>query len=425
MLDLVLGLVSVPVGAAIGCVLGLVPGLYLGVVAAIVCAIVKVPAWASLGLAAAVGANVYSKRLSAVFSPAAGSPDLASIDPGVKLASEGRGREALAISTGAVDVVVAAGFFTLPLLGVAIAFAVDVKAVLEAIQGPVAVLAGLFWVGSLILRGHRAKARITVFVLTGMGLGYALVHHPAVVGDVHALTPLLLGAFAVPIALSLKQGGPLPEQKPLTRKLQINLETVAVGSVAGVVGGVAVGIGASSLASTVEGLYETEDFLSVAVAAEATNDLVALLLMAFIGAGRSGEAVAIANVTGTLSPLQGFSVLVAAGVGFVVGSAFVVKVQDLAIANAKNQQLALGIVLALGLGQLLLMQSWFVGLVFTGLFLVWALARGNVLRSAPSDCRHASRDNVPAQSLFAPFLGIAWGHALGENANRWVLDTQR
>lgn len=405
-------------GALAGAALGFVPGLYLGLAAALYHGLVGFTPEQALGVAAAVGANVYTKRLGATFSPAAGSPDLASMDVALKLSSQGKGLMAISVSTQVIDRVLAYAFVALVVIAVAACFGIDIKAWVQWVAAPIALLGALMWTLSVAWRSRKVPLKAAAVILTGGALGYALTHHAAMTGDVHALAPLLLGAFAFPIAGTLLlKGGQLPKQEALDKEPEVDTDNVFLGSLFGVMGGVAVGVGASSLASTVEGFFDAEGqegplgFLTVAVAAETVNDLVALFLLAFTGAGRSGEAVAIANITGQLNVLQGVTILVAAFVGLLVGAVFTKALASEAADICGHRYLGLAVGLGLGIVQLLSTNNIVVALCFTVCFFIWAWVQ--------------KKWRVPSQALFSPFIGTAWVHSLGETANRALLGTTR
>lgn len=289
-------LVGILLGVGLGLTLGLVPGLHLGLLLALAAtaawqAGVPAPAVAAF-LAAAAGTGMYTKRLALVYHPAAGADNLASLDPAMRLALTGRGREAVSLGVWGTDCASLAVLALVALLGLAGAAGLPLLEWVKDLLEPLALGFVALWLGVTLYHARR-KAMTATCLLAAGAFGYIVLHHPGLRGNAHQLAPILTGFFAWPAALMLLQPR-VAAQATSAEPVEVNPALIPIGLSLGALTGFLAGLGAGSLASLVQSHTEGDgDYLLLATSAEAMNDWLALVLMLSLGMGRSGEAVAI------------------------------------------------------------------------------------------------------------------------------------
>lgn len=404
---------GIVLGVGLGLTLGLVPGLHLGLLLALLASAawhsgLPAPAIAAF-LAAAAGVGLYTKRLSLVYHPAAGADNLASLDPAMRLALSGRGREAVALGVLATDWACVATGLMLGVLAATSFLGVSLIKGLQAVLEPLAF--GMLLVWAVLTWHHARRKAATVFGLLAAGLfGYLVLHHPGLRGNAHQLAPILTGFFALPAAVMLLQAQPAPAT-PSTDPVPVKMELVPLGLGLGALTGFLAGLGAGSLASLAQGQTEGDgDYLVLAASAEAMNDWMALLLMLWVGLGRSGEAIALGQF---VQPGQAGSI--ASAVLVLAASAYVARrwvlaVQDryASLVQAVPRLVWFGLILAFSLWQLALTGQFWLALALT--LAGFCLAMG--LRQL----------RVPQQVSFGTLVLPLFAHTLGlvPTLNGWM-----
>lgn len=324
-------LLAILAGIGLALTLGLMPGLHLGLLLALTASAawqlgVPSPVVAAF-LAAAAGVGLYTKRLSLVYHPAAGADNLASLDPAMRLALSGRGREAVTIGVFATDYACFAMLALLALMGLAGLCGLSLLDGIKAFLQPLALAFLLLWLAVTWFHARRKGATVLYLVLAGL-FGYLVLHHPGLRGNAHQLAPILTGFFAWPAALLLLQPR-VPAASPSTAGVEINVQLVPLGLGLGALTGFLAGLGAGSLASLVQDQAQGDgDYLLLASCAEAMNDWMAFLLVLSLGLGRSGEAVALGQFIqpGQL-PVMLSSLLVLAACAYIARQ-WVLSIQD-------------------------------------------------------------------------------------------------
>lgn len=363
-------LLGILLGVALGLTLGLVPGLHLGLLLALAAAAAwqaGLPAQAVAAfLAAAAGVGMYTKRLALVYHPAAGADNLASLDPAMRLALTGRGREAVTLGVWGTDCASYAVLALLGLIGLAGAIGVPLLTWVKACLQPLALGFLILWLAVTWFHARRKVA--TLSCLLGAGLfGYLVLHHPSLRGNAHQLAPILTGFFAWPAALMLLQPR-VAAQAPSPEPVNANPELIPMGLGLGALTGFLAGLGAGSLASLVQHHTEGDgDYLLLATSAEAMNDWLALVLVLTLGMGRSGEAVALGQFIqpGQLGPALGTLGVLAASA--YVARTWVLTMQDryARLVQAVPRPVWLALIIAFSLWQLALTGQFTLALVLT------------------------------------------------------------
>jgi TctA family transporter len=365
----VIGL-GVALGVGFGLTLGLVPGLHLGLLLSLLATAawhsgLPAPAIAAF-LAAAAGVGLYTKRLSLVYHPAAGADNLASLDPAMRLALSGQGRAAVLLGVWATDWACLATGVLLAVLALASLVGFPLVQGAQAVLAPLGFTMLLVWVA---LTWHHARNKAaTAFGLLAAGLfGYLVLHHPGLRGNAHQLAPILTGFFALPAAVMLLQAAPA-SQPVSTQPVQVNAELVPLGLGLGALTGFLAGLGAGSLASLAQSQTEGDgDYLVLAASAEAMNDWMALLLMLWVGLGRSGEAIALGQFVqpGQTGAIVGTVAVLAASA--YLARRWVLAIQDryASFVQAVPRLVWFGLILLFSLGQLALTGQFALALALT------------------------------------------------------------
>lgn len=293
---------AIGVGAVLGTVLSLVPGLHVALVLALVVAAGLTswlpPAAAAAFVAAAAGASLYAKRLGLVYHPSATTGSHASLDPALRLTRDGRACDAVELSLVGTDMAMLLALPVVVIVGLSASAGMNLPRFVDGLLGFAGIPLIVWWVW------HTCKTS-RVPALTGVGFvgsalfGYTTLNHPSLDPD-HAIAPVLAGLFGFPLLLRVfaerAQAG-LPAQHPLSDRIDVNTELGLLGAVIGGITGFFAGLGTSSLVSlAADQARNDEDYLLLASAGEASNDLMAVLLALSAGLSRSGEAVLITRI---------------------------------------------------------------------------------------------------------------------------------
>lgn len=378
-------ILALGLGLGVGIVAGLLPGLHPALALALILALPLPfgPLAKAAFVLSACGASLYLKRLGNVYAPAANSSNIASLEPALRMTAQGQGPKAFRISARATDVAVASAGLLLGVLALVACLNKLWLSQLENVIGAFGLPVIGLWFWFTFKRSKRKK-----LLLAGMGLagavGYLTLHHPTLLGNPHAMAPLMAGLFGIPIALSVlaENAHGLPAQDFDELSLdKLSLRTGLAGSGIGMLTGFLAGLGAGSLVSLLSEVLDTdESYLLASASAEATNDVVALGLMLLVGLGRSGEAVLLGRALQTQPPVLVVLLLFGAfGLGCWVSRMLAFKLErSYAYAVAYRQQRGF-VVLGLGLGVFQVILS---GHILVGLSLMLAATGVGLLLKA-------------------------------------------
>lgn len=355
-------------GILCGVVLSVIPGLHLALVFTLCLGLMGQGVASACFVGSAVGVAIYLKRLGGVYHPNAAS-GVASLDPALRLTAEGKGPLAIAICKKATDMaLIPISIFTVYLLMCFIG-GFNAASALSRILTPVGALLIAVW---FVYTSLRSKAPLTTFLtMVVIGLfGYTVLNHPGMTGSEHQMAPIMSGLFGIPIMLALfkersKTG--LPAQSP-ENKVKVENHFALQGATIGCATGFLAGLGTQSLISlAINKEQSNEEVLMLTSSGEASNDMMALLLVIVASMGRSGEAVLLNRVLPQPDLAAALAVLMAIGIGAWVGREALDKFQKpyLRLMQAVPVHVWALLVLGLALGQVLLHHSQFLALGFT------------------------------------------------------------
>ena len=318
-------LVAILVGVALGTVSGLTPGLHANNFALLLVAVAPAaPGPPELVGAAMLAAGVTHTFLDVVPALALGVPDAAmavTALPGHRLVLEGRGREALRLSTlGSGLAVVFAVPLALPLTWLMVRYYPTVRPRLPTLLAAVTV----YLVATE--RGRRARLGAGLSFLASAALGLALLDvgldGPLPAGDV--LAPLFGGLFGAPVLVDAFRGGGVPPQADA--RIAADRRTVAVtagfGALAGAVVGYVPGVSAAIAAAVVLGALPrtgARGFVVAVSGVNTSNAIFALFALVALGTPRTGVLVALNEAAVPLNlPLLLAAVVLASAFGVVL-----------------------------------------------------------------------------------------------------------
>jgi putative membrane protein len=300
MLDLVLILV---LGIAAGVITGLVPGVHPNTVIFLLLPLYFL--WqppTMLFIAFAVGVSVVHTFVSFIPSVLLGAPDpetALSVLPGHKYLHHGRAYEAIQLTVHGGLVAAATALLALPLLfyGVPVLYAAAAE-YMDIVL--VALLCFMLWREPDW--SHRMRAA-GIIILAGL-LGVITLNSPAV-NTQYVLFPLFAGLFgASTIITALRHDSTIPPQR---NSFPVSFRTATRGGVYGflaaILAGFLPGLGAAQSAVLVQELrsLHLRDFV-IALGGINTADLfLSLLALYVIGNPRSGAAVAVEQVSTTVT----------------------------------------------------------------------------------------------------------------------------
>lgn len=364
-------LLAIAFGVIAGVVTCLVPGLHPGLVLGL--AILVLPsligtAASALAVAAAAGVSLYLKRLNAVYNPQAGGDDVASMEPALRMTCNGQGAAALRLMVTGIDLSIAFGLLLCVVILIFHAYDINAPKALNKLLGPLGIVVILIWIATTISRAKAPGLTALSFVVLG-GVGYVVLHHPALVGDRHQLAPIMSGVFGIPIAISvlLASASSLPPQQE-PEPVSANIALAIIGVFTGAVTGFLAGLGAGSLVSLLQDLASDDiDYLLLSSSAESSNDVLAMLLILIATMGRSGEAVALGHVAGTISIPQGLAIFGVILFGAAVGRTLTFQLESWyqGFIGSRQPQTWATLVLVIAASQILLMTSTVIAIVLT------------------------------------------------------------
>lgn len=305
-------------GLVLGTITGLLPGLHPNTVLFLLLPVylaTQPPAMPFIAFAA--GMSVVHTFVSFIPSILLGAPDgstALSVHPGHEYVRAGRGFEAIEMTVYGGLIAAGIAVVLLPILFVTVPILYGViQPLLPVLLGGVLAL--------MLVRATGWIAPLIILVLAG-ALGVTVLHSPAA-NSQYILFPLFAGVFGLAtILLALIDGVSIPQQR---RSYPVDVPSSMRGGLhgflAGVIAGFLPGIGSSQSAVLVDSVspLSRRDFL-IALGGITTADLfLSLLAVHVIGNPRSGVAVAIEQVAGTLT-MQHLGmivglVMVAVGIG--------------------------------------------------------------------------------------------------------------
>jgi putative membrane protein len=313
-------------GVLLGTLSGLVPGLHVNALALLLAAAAPaLPGPPASVAAAMLAAGTVHTFLDVVPTLALGVPDpamAASALPGHRLVVEGRGREALWLSTLGSGLAVA----------LAVPLAVPVSAVMSRVYPAIAAhlpLVLLAVVALLLLTepSPAAAGAGAVAFLASTGLGVVVLgRQPAgVVPAGSLLAPLFAGLFGAPVLLAAVGGQGVPDQADarVTQSRRTVLATALVGTVSGAAVGFLPGVSAAIAAALALQVVPADTgargFVVATSGVNTANAVFALFALATLGSPRTGVLVAVQQTGAPVAlPLLLSSVAVASAAGFVL-----------------------------------------------------------------------------------------------------------
>lgn len=363
-------------GIACGVVLSVIPGLHLALVFTVCIGMLPTGLETACFIASAAGVALYLKRLGAVYHPNAAS-GVASLDPALRLTAEGKGPLAVAIMKKSTDMAFVPVGVMVAFLACGLVVNNDVAKALNALLQPVGVIAILVWLVFTCSRSKTPWFTFVAMVTTGL-FGYTVFNHPGMSGDHHQMAPVMTGLFGIPIMAIVfleRQRNGLPPQEPC-KTVNVDMSLYRTGATIGCATGFLAGLGTQSLISLAIGKEDTnEDVLALTSAGEASNDLMAILLVLAANMGRSGEAVLISRVLPEVTLVSGITVAVALLIGAWSGRGLLDHLQKpyLFMIRTVPVHFFAVLVMAIAIGQVLLHHNAMLalGLTAVGVMLSW------------------------------------------------------
>lgn len=363
-------------GIACGTILSIIPGLHVALVLALCMGLLPHGTATACFIGAAAGVALYLKRLGSVYHPNAGT-DVASLDPALRLTAEGKGPLAIEIMKRATDTAFVPVALLTVFVGIGFAINANVADLLNKLLSPIGVLIILLWIG---YTSYRSKTPWwTLFAMVVIGIfGYVVFNHPGMMGDQHQMAPVMSGLFGIPIMAAVlidrsKNGLPVQDYS-----FSYNLDESfhQIGSLIGCATGFLAGLGTQSLVSLAIRKEQTnEEVLALTSAGEASNDLMAILLVVVAGMSRSGEAVLIGRNLIEPNLASGIAIIIALLLGAWSGRGLLSKLQKpyLFMIKAVPAYIWAVLVMAIAIGQVLLHHSALLalGLTAVGVMLSW------------------------------------------------------
>lgn len=285
-------------GISVGIATGLVPGFHPNLMATLFLGYAFFPPMESSVLLVAAGVtNTFVNFIPAVYLGAPSASTALSVLPGHKMLLEGRAYEAIRLTV--IGGLVAAALVTLSLP----ATMLTVSKIYPLLENYIHVI--LIAVIVYMFVKDRNPNSILIFLLAGL-LGY-VVMEMNFIGTRYDLFPLLSGLFGISMLMhSFKRD---PEIPPQDKSLEyVGSETAVKGGLSGGIAGMFVGMlpGIGSAQAT----YLTQELASgdsirrfmVAIGGVNTSNIIfSLLAIYLIGNARSGIAVSVKGLMGSLT----------------------------------------------------------------------------------------------------------------------------
>lgn len=278
-------------GILIGLISSLIPGVNLVLIFAGLLLVWGSNLYTAVVVATASGVTIFMKCLSKIYNPFADYSRVYKLDPVQQMVIKGEAKKALDLSVLATQYAVKFTLISGLVIGLLI---VSVGATrFKGFTSYISLLLICIWFTQTIDTSKNKGATCVCLILTSW-YGYTAFRSNGLVGNPQTLPAVLLGLLGIPLLVAGWKYSDLSiELKPVVWKHgeYINVGNMVLGTVLGAVTGLAAGIGASSVVSlTEESIETTEDYVLVSTSAEASNDILALILAMLVGISRSGEA---------------------------------------------------------------------------------------------------------------------------------------
>ncbi|MBI4009598.1 MAG: tripartite tricarboxylate transporter permease [Candidatus Aenigmarchaeota archaeon] len=288
-------------GIVVGVILGLLPGLHINNLLPLfisLAVLIPNPYYLVVFIISIAIAQVFTSFIPSIFL---GSPDgennALSILPGHRLLLEGRGYEAILLTT-------IGGFGALIISIITVLFFGNYFTILYDIIRPYIAYPLIVVILFMILSERRVKKILyagLIVLLSGV-LGI-LVLNSSIVAQQNALFPTFAGLFAISTLMaSITERAKIPRQE-IDATLKMSKLNIAKSIVLGVIAGVLVGllpaVGVSQAATFMQyigGLGEARAFLTTLASINTANEVISLNSLYLISNPRSGASVAIERI---------------------------------------------------------------------------------------------------------------------------------
>lgn len=259
-----------------------------------------------LGMAWSVVIARSCHSLSVVYHPVA-ADQIASAEPAQRLALKGQGQWATTVMgeslwLAVILVAVLMGFNSLVFWITGQQLNIFVNALKNSswLTWPISV----GWIGFVVSKAKRKKSTMLVLISSGL-LGAVALLHPSIRGSSHAMTPLLLGLFSVPVLITTLRQNHGKNLRELGQDLELSqdpekdpgeeLKWLAI--VIGLASVLLPGIGTSSLVSMGQGMTQSDsDYLALASLSEGFGEILAMVTGILGIANRSADASVINRI---------------------------------------------------------------------------------------------------------------------------------
>ncbi|NOQ38516.1 hypothetical protein GQ472_06535 [archaeon] len=288
-------------GILAGIITGLIPGLHINTIAILALGIYRTndidPLLLSCFIIAMSTAHSFLDFIPSIFF---GVPDPATaltVLPTHKMLFKGKGYEALALSViGGLFGMVILIFFLLTIAN----FITPAYAAIKPLIPYLLIIAITF----IILKGTKRRASLFIFIISGL-LG-TITFKSYMINSNYIMFPLFAGLFGMSnLMMSFGNISKIPKQKTdIKIRLKGTFKSSAAGFAGGLVAGIIPGLGSSQSAMLVQHLGKmkgAKNFI-IAVGTIGTIDIIlSFLAIYLIGNARSGVAIAVDAIIGTIT----------------------------------------------------------------------------------------------------------------------------
>ncbi len=288
-------------GIIAGIITGLTPGLHINTIAILALGIYRTystdPILLSCFIIAMSTAHSFLDFIPSIFF---GVPDPATaltVLPTHKMLFKGKGYEALALS-------VIGGLFGMVIL---IIFLITIASLITPAYAkikPMIPYLLILAISFIILKGTKRRASLFIFIISGL-LG-TITFKSYMINSNYIMFPLFAGLFGMSnLLMSFGNISAIPKQKTdIKIRLKGTFKSSAAGFAGGLVAGIIPGLGSSQSAMLVQYLGKmkgAKNFI-IAVGTIGTIDIIlSFLAIYLIGNARSGVAIAVDAIIGTIT----------------------------------------------------------------------------------------------------------------------------
>ncbi len=288
-------------GILAGIITGLTPGLHINTIAILALGIYRTndidPLLLSCFIIAMSTAHSFLDFIPSIFF---GVPDPATaltVLPTHKMLFKGKGYEALALS-------VIGGLFGMVIL---IIFLITIASMITPAYAkikPMIPYLLILAISFIILKGTKRRASLFIFIISGL-LG-TIAFKSYMINSNYIMFPLFAGLFGMSnLMMSFGNISAIPKQKTdIKIRLKGTLKSSISGFAGGLVAGIIPGLGSSQSAMLVQHLGKMKGAKSfiIAVGTIGTIDIIlSFLAIYLIGNARSGVAIAVDAIIGTMT----------------------------------------------------------------------------------------------------------------------------